>query len=105
MIYLCDSCGAKLVEAKICEPLSKVWGANQIPFLTNFECVCGTVCNCMAYPLDEMMVISYTRDGSLAGTDIMSRLFLDGWETLEPLKYHKCGHCCTTLYLPKSKCQ
>jgi hypothetical protein len=60
----------------------------------------------MSYPIEEkparLMAISFTQDGARAGVAIMARLFTEGWESLEPLRYADCGHYYTTLYLPAS---
>jgi hypothetical protein len=49
----------------------------------------------------KTMTVVFTQESGRAGTLIMHRLFTEGWETLEPLKWFKeCGHYCTTLYFP-----
>lgn len=48
------------------------------------------------------MVVCFGQDGAYEGNLIMNRLFQEGWETLEPLRYAECGHYYTTLYLPES---
>ncbi|TRZ81166.1 hypothetical protein D4R86_03025 [bacterium] len=47
---LCDECGAKLVNEGKIPPLSKVWGANNIPFSYGACKKCGKVENLMEYP-------------------------------------------------------
>jgi len=46
------------------------------------------------------MAIQFTQDSGRAGNMVMSRLFLEGWETLESLKWCPCGYYYTTLFFP-----
>jgi hypothetical protein len=46
------------------------------------------------------MEVCFAHESARAGNMIMNRLFVEGWETLEPLQYADCGHYWTTLFLP-----
>jgi hypothetical protein len=49
------------------------------------------------------MVIEFTQEGGYAGNIIMARMFEEGWETLEPLKWFTCcKYYRTVLYLPRN---
>lgn len=49
--------------------------------------------------IQELMVLEYDHESGHLGNHELCKLFDDGWETLEPVKYY---HCCeiyrTILY-------
>lgn len=52
-------------------------------------------------PAARTMELCFTQEGAIAGNQILHRLFCEGWETLEPVRYYECGHYVTILYWPQ----
>lgn len=80
-MYLCNSCGAKLVSSGKIKPLVEIWGANNVPWKI-CDCEnCHSKERCMEYPDAIIIPIIYERKDLLS----VSFLYAPGDKVSTPL--------------------